>query len=92
MIITPSNLIYNDIVGLTVRVARSSDPTQQGLFGKVVDETANTLTVATDKGEKMIPKRNSSFSFYLPCEVTVNGDDIAFSPAERLKRLQWRRR
>jgi ribonuclease P protein subunit POP4 len=91
MRLTPFNLIYHDLIGLNVRIAVSTDPTQIGILGNVVDETANTLTVSTTRGEKMIPKRNSRFSFYLPQEVMVDGSEISFSPDERLKRLQRRR-
>jgi RNase P/RNase MRP subunit p29 len=91
MKVTPFNLIYNDIVGLSVRVAGCRDPTQIGVEGKVVDETANTLVISTGLCEKTIPKRYSKFGFYIPQEVMVDGSEIAFSPEERLKRLQRRR-
>ncbi len=89
--VNPSNLIYSNLVGLRVRVAASTDPTHVGVTGTVVDETAKTLIVSAGSREKMIPKVSSSFAFYLPNEVMVDGNSIAFSPEERLKRLQRRR-
>lgn len=91
MRLTPFNLIHHDLIGLNVRVAVSTDPTQRGIAGKVIDETANMLTLSTVQGNRMVPKHNSRFSFYLPEEVMVDGNEIAFSPDERLKRLQRRR-
>ena len=91
MILTPSNLIYHNLVGLTVRITDSTDPTQVGLEGRVIDETSRTLTIATDRGNRMVPKINSQFAFYLPAKVLVQGSEIALSPEERLKRLQRRR-
>lgn len=89
--VNPYNLLYTDLVGLKVRVASSTDPTQIGVTGTVVDETQRTLVVSTGSREKAIPKVSSSFAFYLPGEVMVDGSSIAYSPEERLKRLQRRR-
>jgi ribonuclease P protein subunit POP4 len=89
--VNPHNLIYSDLVGLRVRVAASTDPTHVGVTGTVVDETARTLVVSAGAREKIIPKISSSFAFCLPSEVMVDGSSIAFSPEERLKRLQRRR-
>ena len=90
MKVNPANIIYNDLVGLSVRVARSTDPTHIGVAGIVVDETANTLIISTSGGEKTVQKRLSGFMFHIPEQVMVDGNDIAFSPEERLKRLQRR--
>ena len=92
MKVDSSNLIYHDLVGLDISVTSSTDVSQLGVNGKVVDETANMLIISTNKGDKMIPKKNSSFLFYLPQEVSVDGSEIAFRPEDRLKRLQRRRR
>ncbi len=89
--VNPHNLIYSNLVGLKVRIAASTDPTHVGVTGIVVDETARTLVVSAGGREKVIPKVSSSFAFHLPGEVLVDGNSIAFSPEERLKRLQRRR-
>jgi ribonuclease P protein subunit POP4 len=92
MMLTASNLIYHNLVGLNVKIAHSTDPTQTGLEGRVIDETSRTLTLSTSAGNKIVPKIHSRFAFYLPSEVVVEGSDIMLSPEERLKRLQRRRR
>ncbi|MGC8935878.1 MAG: ribonuclease P protein component 1 [Candidatus Methanomethylicaceae archaeon] len=92
MKVNPSNLIYHDLVGLSVRVDSSTDPTQIGLEGTVVDETTNMLILSTEKGYRKVSKRNSLFTFYLPTPVTLEGSKIAYNPAERLKRIQRRKR
>ncbi|MBC7120759.1 MAG: ribonuclease P protein subunit [Candidatus Methanosuratus sp.] len=92
MIVTPENIIYNELIGLRVKVIGSSDQSQQSLSGTVVDETANMLVISTQgSARKMIPKAISRFSFSIPEEVIVEGREIAMSPEERLKRLQRRR-
>jgi ribonuclease P protein subunit POP4 len=92
MMLTASNLIYHNLVGLNVKIAHSADPTQTGLEGRVIDETSRTLTLSTRAGNKIVPKMHSRFAFYLPSEVMVEGSDIMLSQEERLKKLQRRRR
>ena len=91
MKVNTSNIFYHNLVGLEARVASSTDPTQIGVEGKVIDETTKTLLISTTDGDKLIPKRISKFTFYIPNEVSIDGKTIAFSPEERLKRLQRRR-
>ncbi|MCQ5362291.1 MAG: ribonuclease P protein subunit [Candidatus Methanomethylicia archaeon] len=92
MNVNPSNLIYHDLVGLPAKVEFSSDPTQIGLEGMVVDETKNMLVLFTSRGCKKVSKRNSLFTFYIPQPVSVDGTKIAYHPAERLKRIQRRKK
>jgi ribonuclease P protein subunit POP4 len=92
MKITPDNIIYHELIGLKVEVIKSTDPTQVGVCGTVIDETKNMLVILEESGRiKKIPKKNCSFKFYIPQVVIVNGKDIIYDPAERLKRLQRRK-
>jgi len=91
MKVNTSNVFYHNLVGLEARVASSTDPTQIGVEGRVIDETTKTLLISTTDGDKLIPKRISKFIFYIPNEVSIDVNTIAFSPEERLKRLQRRR-
>ncbi|MEJ5292273.1 MAG: ribonuclease P protein subunit [Candidatus Methanosuratincola sp.] len=92
MNVTPENILYNELIGLRVSVVGSADPSLLGVSGTVVDETANMLVVSPTgtARRKMIPKMTSRFSFFIPEEIAVEGREIAFSPEERLKRLQRR--
>lgn len=92
MLVNSSNLIYHNLVGRRARIISSSDPTQVGMEGNVIDETAHTLTISSRLGNRMVPKSISTFAFYLPEEAVVVGSEIALSPEERLKKLQRRRK
>jgi ribonuclease P protein subunit POP4 len=92
VLIDSSNLIYHNLVGRRVRVISSTDPTQIGMQGKVVDETSHTLTISSGLGKRVVPKTISTFAFYLPEEAVVVGSEIALSPEDRLKKLQRRRK
>ena len=74
MPITPQNLVRHELISLPVKIIKSTDPTQKGLKGKVIDETYNTLKIETKEGEKIIPKGNCVFIFTLPNKVKVQVD------------------
>jgi len=90
VLVNSSNLIYHNLVGRRAKVISSTDPTQVGMEGTVVDETAHTLTISSALGRRVVPKAISTFAFYLPGEVVVKGSEIALSPEDRLKKLQRR--
>jgi ribonuclease P protein subunit POP4 len=89
MSISPSNLVRHELINLAVKIAKSTDSTQKGLKGRVVDETYNTLKIETKEGkEKVIPKRNSIFIFTLPnaVKVEVDGKLLIGRPEDRIKK------
>ena len=91
--ITPKNLIRHEFIGLEVRIAESTNSSQKGLTGKVVDESRNMLSIKTNSGVKNIPKESSTFSFHLPSGewVRVDGKLLTSRPEDRVKKKhrQW---
>jgi len=87
MPITPQNLVRHELIGLKVRIAKSTDPTQK-IAGIVVDETYNTFKIETKGEEKTIPKKNSIFIFTLPngMRVEVEGKILISRPEDRIKK------
>jgi ribonuclease P protein subunit POP4 len=89
MPITAQNLVRHELCGLEVKIAKSTDPTQKGLRGKVIDETYNTIKIETKDGkEKIIPKANTVFIFTLPnkTKVEVEGKLLVSRPEDRIKK------
>jgi ribonuclease P protein subunit POP4 len=88
MPITPQNLVRHELIGLNVKIAKSTDTTQNGLSGKVIDETYNTLKIETSKGEKLTIKENCVFVFTLPSKkkVEVDGKLLVSRPEDRIKK------
>ena len=86
---TPESLVRHELAGLDVEVAESPNPDLVGVAGRVVDETTNTLLVATDDGVKQVPKAAATFRFRLDGEtrgatrVVVDGDRLLARPARR---------
>ena len=85
--ITPTNLIRNELIGLDVVVSGSLNPLSIRIQGKVIDETQQTLTIQTKKGTKKILKRLSTFVFNIKDKkVEVKGSVIAKRPWERISK------
>lgn len=98
MEISPSNLIYHELIGLVTEVVGSTNPTFIDIRGKVVDETRNTLIVETEGDrEKMVPKADATFVFQLPVRsadkctikhVKVNGTLLLSQPENRIRNIR----
>ncbi|HIH29829.1 TPA: ribonuclease P protein subunit [Candidatus Micrarchaeota archaeon] len=89
--ITPQNLRIHELIGLEVRVARSLSVPYEGIEGRVVDETKNTLVIlGKDGAERRIPKKGCVFEFVLPGgeKTELDGESIAFRPFDRLKKMK----
>lgn len=88
MPISAKNLIRHELINLKIRIKDSTDPTQKGLKGKIIDETYNTFKLETKKGEKVVPKRNCIFIFALPNKqkVQVEGHLLVGRPEDRIKK------
>lgn len=86
--ITPQNLVRHELIGLQAKVVQSPHPSFQGLEGRVVDETRNTLTLEVCGKEKVVPKEGPVFSFTLPSgkQVRVEGMVLVGRPEDRIKK------
>ena len=81
---TPESLVRHELAGLDVEVEASPNPDLVGIAGRVVDETTNTMLVATGDGVKQVPKAKTTFRFRLQeADVIVDGDRLIARPARR---------
>ena len=87
MIDAPS-LLQHELIGLETRVIRSSNRSQIGIRGKILDETQRTLTILQGNKEKRIVKETSTFLFTLPNKtvVEVDGKVLVGRPEDRVKK------
>lgn len=86
--ITPKNLIRHELIGLKVKIERSTDKTLKKRIGKVIDESYNMLKIETRKNEIFVPKKNCIFIFTLPnkTKVMVDGKLLIGRPEDRIKK------
>ncbi len=89
MMIDRNNILIHEFIGLEVEIARSTCRNLIGKKGRVVDETKNTIEVESNGITKIVPKRASTFRFYLPSgdRVEVEGRLVEHRPEDRPKRL-----
>jgi len=78
----------DELLGLEVKVKRSTNPSLEGLSGKIVGETMKTISIRTDSGVKTVPKDTSTFEVKLGPRnvVQLEGRDIV----KRLEERMWR--
>ena len=100
MPITANNIVRHELIGLRVKIEKSTDKSLEKLRGKVIDESYNILKIegrtrrrGKKRGEKKpkeksIPKRNSIFIFTLPngVKVEVDGRLLVGRPEDRIKK------
>lgn len=90
MPLTPETLPQHELNGLPVRVVESDDSTREGAEGRVVIETAKTLSIEIrEDGESrvvMVPKAGSVFEFALTDDAA--GDEKSPGTASELADAQ----
>jgi RNase P/RNase MRP subunit p29 len=74
MPLTPETLTRHELIGLPFRVADAPNPDLVGISGRVVSETMRTFVVATDSGEKRLPKAGTTFEVIVPTADQTAGD------------------
>jgi len=85
--ITSQNITAHEWIGLKVKVAKSPDPTFQGLEGVVRDETMNTFTIEANGKQRQVQKQKTTFRAELPTgNVEVDGSLLRFRPEDRVKK------
>lgn len=91
MSLKPENLARNELIGLHLTVAESSNPGQIGITGQVIDETRNTFLLETKAKVVRLAKKNMSLVFILPDgqRVRICGSVLISQPENRIsKRMQ----
>jgi ribonuclease P protein subunit POP4 len=59
MMTSIENVLVHEIIGLGAKIVESTDPTLNGVSGRIVFETRNTISIKTDHGVKQIAKKTA---------------------------------
>ncbi|HWQ44627.1 MAG TPA: ribonuclease P protein component 1 [Methanosarcina barkeri] len=98
--IIPSTLIYHELIGLEIKVIRSTNPSLTGTRGRVINETKNMLIVENSESRELkIPKADSEILFRIPAElsekgrrsdmlVKIQGNLLLSQPENRIKNIK----
>ena len=87
MNVNPEILCY-EFIGTKMRITKSTNVSQVGLSGTIVDETRNTFVIAGTTGLKRIAKAliTLNFIFHDSTIVEVEGKLLTGRPEDRLKK------
>ena len=79
----PGNILKHELIGLDCKVMKSQNKSQEGLHGKIVDETMKTVSI----GGKSVQKKGTVFRLRLNGKnVDVEGDHLVARPEDRIKK------
>ena len=84
--ISSRNVLRHELIGLDVLVSGAANTGQNGLYGRIIDETRNLLVIETPKGIKRIAKMHSIFRVSLPSSelVEIDGSVLVLAPEKRI--------
>lgn len=74
----------HELIGEDIKVTKSTNNTQIGLSGQVIDETKNTIKIKTSQGEKTILKSTIDFEIKSK-KIIIKGNTIKKRTEDRLK-------
>jgi len=94
MPITPRNVLHHELIGLKVKIVKSSDRNLVNMTGIIIDETKKTLVILSNQQEKRIAKQIVKLHIVLPNGniIEVNGRKLLGQPENRVKktiRRKW---
>ena len=75
----------DEFMGEDVTVSKHSDPSLQGISGKIVNETRETITILSNGKAKMVSKRPGKFIFK---DGEIDGNYIAYRSQDRIKKVK----
>lgn len=81
------NIVLHELIGLQAEVVNSSDRSQIGIKGRVIDETKNLIYLSDNTLTRKIVKKTSTFRFSEgKNRFVVEGEEINFRPYERTEK------
>jgi len=79
------NVIREGLIGLSIKVIKAKNKSNEGIEGKIIDETKHTIKIKQKNKEKMLMKKNITLE--IPDKnVRVKGDLLIGRPEERIKK------
>ena len=76
-----------NLIGEDIEVIKAKNQTLEGLKGRVIDETKNTLSLESEDKIRKILKKGIKFKIKIRDETRIiDGADLIGRPEERLKK------
>lgn len=81
MSITPKNILKHELIGLEVKIDKSTSKSMEGLKGTVIDESYSTITMETKvkkRGRKKKTKKDSQKEEFKTVEKVIPKSNSIF--------------
>ena len=90
--ITEERLLRHELISLRITIKCSSNPSQEGINGVVVDETKNTLVIADGSKRRRIAKVGATYVFNMPDRtfIEIDGRRLLGRSVDRIGKMPWR--
>ena len=75
-------ILRGEFIGKKIKIVDATNPSNIGIEGEIIDETKNTFTIKTNKGNKKIIKSNTTLEID---NLRINGKLLEKRPEERIK-------
>ena len=84
---TVKNILRHELIGLSCEIIKTSNKSQIGIKGRIVDETLKVIEIKTSEGKKMVAKKNTIFRITIDDKkIDIEGNFIAYRPEDRIKK------
>jgi ribonuclease P protein subunit POP4 len=81
------NIQKEELIGINTRITNSKNKNHVGIAGTIIDETKNTITIKTNKGNKMLMKDSLVLELQRGREkFLVDGKLLLSRPEDRIKK------
>jgi len=78
-------MITKAIIGKTIKVVESNNPSNKGIEGIAIDETQKTITLKTKQGNKKMIKKQNTFGIESEGKTfLIDGKLLEKRPEERV--------
>lgn len=86
------DIAKHELIGLMTTITESTNKSQKGIKGKIIDETKHTIKIQTKNGTKTIQKKNITIEIEVENKkIRINGKVIEGKPEERVKGVKkWK--
>ncbi|MGA1793339.1 MAG: ribonuclease P protein component 1 [Thermoplasmatota archaeon] len=90
------NINIRELIGLDVTVVAHTDPTLEGIKGRIIDETRNMFLVRSEEKDRKVAKKGASFELFVDgpkgdVAIILKGDELVARPEDRTKKLEKRK-
>ena len=80
------DVVRHELIGIKAKIDDSTNKSQNGIAGRIVDETRHTIKIQARKGARKIWKKNVTLEIEVEDKkIKIKGELLEGRPEERIK-------